>query len=107
MTKLDAVTGFDWDAGNQGKNVRHGVLDAEAEQVFLSQTLLVVEAVAHSMSESRFNALGTTTAGRGLHITFTLRAEGTKIRVISARDMNRKERLFHERTTEKGSKVPH
>ena len=68
---------------------------------------LVVEDVAHSAGESRFHALGTTAAGRGLHVTFTLRAEGTKIRVISARDMNRKERLLYERTTEEGPKVPH
>ena len=106
VTRLAAATGFDWDAGNQGKNARHGVLDAETEQVFFSQPLLVVEDVAHSAGESRFNALGTTAAGRGLHVTFTLRAEGTKIRVISARDMNRKERLLYERTTEEGPKVP-
>ena len=107
VTKLAAVTGFDWDAGNQGKNARHGVLDAEAEQVFFGQPLLVVEDPAHSTAEPRFNGLGTTLAGRGLHVTFTLRAEGTKIRIISARDMNRKERLFYERTTEENSKVPH
>ncbi len=107
VTRLAAATGFDWDAGNQGKNARHGVLDAETEQVFFSQPLLVVEDVAHSLDESRFHALGTTAAGRGLHVTFTLRADGTKIRVISARDMNRKERLLYERTTEEGPKVPH
>jgi len=106
VTKLDAVTGFDWDAGNQGKNARHGVLDAEAEQVFFSQPLLVVEDVAHSLDEPRFHALGTTAAGRGLHVTFTLRVDGTKIRVISARDMNRKERSIYEHTTEEASKVP-
>jgi uncharacterized DUF497 family protein len=103
---LDAVTGFDWDAGNQGKNARHGVLDAEAEQVFFS-TMLVVEDQAHSGNEPRFHALGTTTAGRGLHVTFTLRAEGTRIRVISARDMNRKERQVYERKIEENSKVSH
>lgn len=107
VAKLDAVTGFGWDAGNQGKNARHGVLDAEAEQVFFSRPLLVVEDMAHSTDEPRFNALGTTSGGRGLHVTFALRAEGTRIRVISARDMNRKERVFYERATEESSKVPH
>jgi uncharacterized DUF497 family protein len=107
VAKLDAVTGFDWEAGNQGKNARHGVLDAEAEQVFFNQPLLVAEDPSHSREEARFHALGRTGAGRGLHVTFTLRAEGTKIRMTSARDMNRKERQVYERTVEEGSKVPH
>jgi len=43
----------------------------------------------------RYHALGMTHAGR-LHITFTLREDGTLIRVISARDMHRKERSIYE-----------
>jgi uncharacterized protein len=107
VTKLESVTGFDWDSGNQGKNAPHGVLDAEAEQVFFCRPLLVVEDPIHSMDEPRFHALGRTAAGRSLHVTFTLRAEGTRIRVISARDMSRKERSIYERTTEEDSQVPH
>jgi uncharacterized protein len=34
--------------------------------------------------------------GVPLHITFTLRASGTLIRVISARDMYRKEKIYYE-----------
>src|SRR5206468_11331421 len=37
----------------------------------------------HSRDEVRFHALGKTEAGRLLHITFTMRAPGKKIRVIS------------------------
>ena len=55
--------------------------------------------VAHSQSERRFHALGVTASGRRLHVTFTLRAKGTLIRVISARDMHRKERAFHGKKT--------
>jgi hypothetical protein len=107
VTKLDAVTGFDWDSGNQGKNARHGVLDAEAEQVFFGWPLLLVEDTSHSIDDPRFHALGTTVAGRQSHVTFTLRDEGTRIRVISARDMNRRERSIYDRTTEEDSQVPH
>ncbi len=46
----------------------------------------------HSQVEARFHALGRSDAGRLLHVTFTLRREGTVIRVISARNMSRKER---------------
>ena len=70
-----------------------------AEQVFQDQQLLVDDDVAHSQSERRFHALGVTASGRRLHVTFTLRAEGTLIRVISARDMHRKERAFHGKKT--------
>jgi uncharacterized DUF497 family protein len=34
-------------------------------------------------------------AERLLHVSFTLRANGTRIRVISARDMHRKERKVY------------
>jgi len=52
--------------------------------------------VRHSVAEQRIHALGRTDDGRLLHITFTLREEETKIRVISARDMSRKERSYYE-----------
>jgi hypothetical protein len=52
--------------------------------------------IKHSRGEIRFHALGKTDEGRSLHITFTLRNEGEKIRVISARDMHKKERVIYE-----------
>jgi uncharacterized DUF497 family protein len=89
---LARVVGFDWDEGNARKSGdKHGVTQAEAEQVFLNEALLLVDDVAHSAAEPRVHALGKTDAGRQLHVTFTLRQAGTRIRVISARDMNRKE----------------
>ena len=68
---------------------------AEAEQVFFNQSLLILSDTAHSGKEQRYHALGSTDAARTLHITFTLRmhAEEKVIRVISARDMHRKERV--------------
>lgn len=93
MLDLARVEGFDWDAGNDRKSAdRHDVTQAEAEQVFFGEKLLVLADDRHSMSELRYHALGHTDDGRQLHITFTLRDEGRLIRVISARDMHRKER---------------
>ena len=99
MTDLSLIVGFEWDAGNARKNEKHGVTAAEAEQVFFNQPLLLLEDVKHSLEEPRFHALGHTHDGRLLHITFTLREAGTLIRVISARDMHRKERASYEQTT--------
>jgi uncharacterized DUF497 family protein len=90
---LEHVRGFQWDAGNDRKNAdRHGLSRAEAEQVFFNAPLLVVADEQHSQQEGRFHALGRTDDDRLLHVTFTLRAQGSLIRVISARDMHRKER---------------
>ena len=71
---------------------------AEAEQVFFNIPLLLLADARHSQQEARHNALGRTDEGRLLHITFTLRKAGSLIRVISARDMHRKERTIYEQT---------
>ncbi|WP_373091097.1 BrnT family toxin [Zhongshania sp.] len=51
----------------------------------------------HSRKETRYHAYGKTNDGRKLHITFTLRETDTLIRVISARDMHRKEKMFYDK----------
>ena len=99
MIDLAKITGYDWDEGNSQKNVKHSVATAESEQVFFNAPLLLLEDVKHSQMESRFHALGKTDEGRLLHITFTLRNDGKAIRVISARDMHKKERSIYEQTT--------
>ena len=68
---------------------------AEAEQVFFN-TPLFLEDFAHSQKELRLHALGKTDEERMLHMMFTLRQSGMLIRVISARDMHRKERTIYE-----------
>jgi uncharacterized DUF497 family protein len=93
MIDFSRITGFDWDDGNSRKSARkHAVSQSEAEQVFFNDPLLVVPDVKHSADEQRLHALGHTDDGRLLHITFTLRDDGSLIRVISARDMSRKEK---------------
>ncbi|MBP3979314.1 MULTISPECIES: BrnT family toxin [unclassified Acidovorax] len=96
MIDFSTITGFNWDDGNARKNDKHGVSMAEAEQVFFNAPLLLVEDTNHSQTELRLHALGKTDDGRALHITFTLRQSGALIRVISARDMHRKERAIYE-----------
>jgi hypothetical protein len=97
MIDLDQITGFDWDDGNSRKSAdKHDVGRAEAESVFFNDPLIVLEDARHSETERRFNALGRTAQERLLHIAFTLRQNGTKVRVISARDMHRKERKAYE-----------
>jgi len=99
MINLAKIIGFDWDEGNARKNEKHHVSMAEAEQVFFNVPLLLLEDMKHNSTEQRFHALGKTDEIRLLHITFTLRQAGEKIRIISARDMHKKERQIYEKTS--------
>ena len=91
---LDACTGFDWDQANVEKNWEgQRVTFWEAEEVFFNEPLLVRPDKAHSKRELRHRALGSTDAGRLLFISFTVRRH--LIRVISARDMTRKEAITY------------
>ena len=93
---LSGLTGFDWDEGNVLKNwEKHGVNHLEAEQVFFNEPLIVSEDLKHSVEESRWYVLGRTDGARKLMVVFTIRAD--QIRVISARDMSRKERETYEK----------
>ena len=86
--------GFDWSSGNAEKNwKRHHVTPLEAEQVFFHTPLLVGADVAHFQGEKRFFALGQTDEGRELFLAFTMRARC--LRIVSARDMSRKERRVY------------
>ena len=97
---LQKCTGFEWDQYNSQKNwEKHKVTPAECEQVFFNQPLVVAEDIKHSQSEKRFYALGKTDLRRKLFIVFTIR--NNLIRVISARNMNRKEKRSYEKYEEK------
>jgi uncharacterized DUF497 family protein len=97
MVGFELITGFEWDAGNQRKNVEaHQVSQIEAEELFFNQPLIVTPDEGHSTREPRWHALGVTDNGRRLHVTFTFRRNKTKTRIISARAMSRKERKIYE-----------
>lgn len=91
MDIIDKITEFDWGKGNKDKNwKKHKVADIESEEVFFNIPLIVGPDIKHSDKENRYYALGETHQMRLLFVIFTYR--NTKIRVISARDMTRKER---------------
>lgn len=97
MIDLSRIAGFQWDDGNSRKSEsKHEVAQSETEQVFFNDPLLILPDADHSASEQRLHALGRTDSDRLLHVTFTLRGDGTLIRVISARAMSRKERERYE-----------
>src|SRR5437868_13672559 len=90
--ELNLIVCFEWDEGNSRKSAdKHHVNQAEAESVFFNNPLIVVEDEKHSGGELRYNALGRTSQDRLLHVTFTLRRDRPTIRVISERDIYRKE----------------
>jgi uncharacterized DUF497 family protein len=93
--KIRECTGFQWDQHNIEKNwEKHKVLPGESEQAFFNRPLKIVKDIQHSQEEERFYALGKTDQDRRLFIVFTLRKK--LIRVISSRDMNKKERRIYE-----------
>ncbi len=97
MINWKQIKGFNWNAGNERKNVdKHSVTQIETEQLFFNEPLLLQPDKKHSNEEPRYHALGITDKGRQLHISFTLREDDTLIRVISARPMHKKERKFYE-----------
>ena len=93
---LKDTVGFDWDEGNILKNWdKHGVSASECEQIFFNLPLIAANDEKHSGQEPRLYALGHTDAGRRLFVVFTIR--NNLIRIISARDMNRKERREYKK----------
>lgn len=92
------IAGLSWDIGNRDKNLKHSVFNWECEQVFFNRPLVILEDPRHSLAENRRAAFGRADSGRQLVIIYTMR--GQLLRVISARDMNRKERLFYEEATQ-------
>lgn len=88
---------FEWDKGNIGKNKKHSVEDKEAEEAFADKNKVIYKDVFHSQKEKRFVLIGKTNKGRLLYVIFTRR--GKKIRIISVRDINRKEVKLYEKTT--------
>lgn len=96
--------GFEWDEGNKSKNwIKHNVDAAECEEVF-THTPLIFPDIYHSQAEPRWFVLGVTHGGRRLFITFTVRHDNI-IRIISARDMNRKERNKYYAQIKKDSEI--
>ena len=90
-----ALIGFDWDDANQFKNaIKHGIDYKRIEEVFFNEPLLVIEDFYHSDNECRCAAFGYDDHQTKIIVIFTTRMK--KIRVISAREMTKKEKTFYE-----------
>jgi len=94
--------GFEWDDGNRSKNFRkHGITDAEIEQVFLNDPYFTSMDEKHSSEELRERILGKTDAGKLVFAVYTTR--GNLIRDIHARGMNREERKQYDEAIKRNS----
>lgn len=86
---------FIWDDGNTDKNwLKHQVSNKETEEVFFDEKRKIFKDELHSEKEERFILLGETSSKRLLYTVFTKRNK--KIRIISGRDMDKKERRLYE-----------
>ena len=93
---LPKVIAFEWDKGNIDKNLKkHKVTNQESEEVFFNIPIVFSEDKKHSVKEKRYMLWGKTNTSRKLTIFFTIR--NNKIRIISARDMHKKERGEYEK----------
>lgn len=99
MKALRKIVGFEWDEYNHDKIFKkHRVTDVECEEIFFDDQKKILDDILHSGAEKRYIVIGQTKEGRALFVAYTIRRH--TIRVISARDLNKKERHFYE---EKGS----
>lgn len=84
------VTSFDWNDANIDHIARHRVTPDEAEEVFQDRFIV------RRSREGRYVALGRSEAGRYLMCVFEKRGPPGCLRIITALDMDHKERkLFH------------
>lgn len=95
IIQFEQLIGFEWDAGNRDKNqIKHQVTNGECEQLFFNSPLIILEDSKHSAREARYVAFGKTNQEKRLTVIFTVRNQ--LIRIISARGMHKKERVFYE-----------
>ena len=95
MPKLDKYKGFEWNKGNSSKPQKHGLTLTETEEAFFDEDKVIFADWKHSKIEPRITLLAKTKKGRLLNITYTIRAR--KIRVITARPINKKEKHLANR----------
>ncbi|MEK7831569.1 MAG: BrnT family toxin [Acidobacteriota bacterium] len=87
---------FEWHSVKAARNLKdHGVTFDEAATVFDDPFAEFLPDLRHATEEDRYICLGTSSAGRLLAVSFTER--GDNVRIISAREMEPKERRNYER----------
>jgi len=104
MLDLRKIRGFEWDKGNVEKSYeKHGITPKEAEKIFLDDNLQVEQDVQHQEVEERFVAIGKIQENKVLFVVFTIRKD--KVRVISARIADKKERRIYDKEIKKNTKI--
>jgi len=102
MIDQSKIKCFEWDKGNIDKSYqKHSITPNQSEEIFLDKELKIVRDVRHSQKEARYIALGKTFEKKTLFIVFVIRKN--KIRIISARKANKKERRKYETKIKKNS----
>ena len=89
---------FFWESSKAARVLAaRGITFEEVQTVFDDDFCQIVPDLSHSIGEARFTAIGTSTRGRLLVVTFTER--GDTIRIITAREATSKERRHYENET--------
>jgi uncharacterized DUF497 family protein len=88
---------FEWDKFNTAKiRLKHGLTQEQAEQPFFNDFWIQFDST-HSSGEKRYQLVGKSNTDKVLFIVFTVRKD--KIRIISARSADKKERTAYEQKT--------
>ena len=86
---------FEWDDTKARSNLsKHSISFEEASTVFGDTNSITITDPVHSLSEERYVVLGQSYKGKLMVVAHTERGEN--IRIISARQANRKERKTYE-----------
>ena len=87
---------FEWDFNKAKTNLRkHRVAFSEAATVFRDGLSITIYDPDHSDQEDRYITIGNSVAGRFLMVANSDR--GDRTRIISARELTRKERKAYEK----------
>lgn len=95
MKVINKALIFEWDEGNSDKPKKHGLSLEETEEAFFDDKKVIFGDWGHSITEQRITLLGKTKQDKLLNITYTVRKG--KVRVITARPINRKEVSLYEK----------
>ena len=87
---------FEWDRSKNEKNIlKHGIDFRAAARVFDDPRFIVNEDDRHDYGETRYQIIGAVDPHGVLLVVYTERHEN-KVRIISARKANKKERHLYQ-----------
>lgn len=101
---FDKCDSFQWDEGNSVKNwIKNNVTVRECEQVFFNKPIIITDSMQNESKEKQWYLLGRTDENKELFVVFTIRRK--QIRIISARNMSKKERAIYHEEVKKHSQI--